>query len=332
MSRPADDGGGTSSGYESFAGPDVNVDIKDLGSYYLEMLDVQADATGPAGMEVSAMTQLIQEGLSSTASGAGVFPEGAVAAQLMHRRQSDFQYFLRDVLEGIRNIGSAALVVAEVYEGTDGESAAGLDDVSFAFSDPGAKPPPGFREVESWSEYEARMAQQTGQTAMVLTGNDEQARVISPAAGVTIYLYPDGSSKQVITTASSGQYQSGTTMTTTCYAPGGKVLQTTTEQDARVYGGYQMQNTTTTRGDSGTSSSTSTVTDPDGTMTVTNETTTTTTGADGKTQERTTTSDPVVIEPGEHRSTSEAGPVQQAEEQLDTSGEKWFVEQFGRGY
>ncbi|MBO4206432.1 hypothetical protein [Micromonospora echinofusca] len=333
MGRPDDrgDGGGSPSDYKSFAGPDVNVDITDLGSYYLEMLDVQADATGPAAMEVSAMTQLIQEGLARPAGAAGVFPEGAAAARLLSHRQSDFQYFLRDVLDGIRNIGSAALVVAEMYEGTDRESAAGLDDVSFAFSDPGAKPPPGFRPVESWSEYETRMAQQSGQTAMALSGNDDLARVIYPANGVTIYLYPDGSSKQVTTTQSSGSYEVGTTTTTTFYGPGSVVLQTTTEQDSRVYGGYQVQSTTTTRGDGG-SSRTSTVTDPDGTMTVTNETTVTTTGADGKPKEQTTTSDPVVIEPGQHRTEPDMGPVQQAEQQLDTAGEDWFVKEFGRGY
>ncbi|MDT5028249.1 MAG: hypothetical protein QOE61_4675, partial [Micromonosporaceae bacterium] len=40
-------GGGSGSDYKSFNGPEVNVDIKDLTSYYMQMMRVQMDATGP---------------------------------------------------------------------------------------------------------------------------------------------------------------------------------------------------------------------------------------------------------------------------------------------
>jgi hypothetical protein len=325
--------GGSGSDYKSFNGPAVNVDIKDLTSYYKQMELVQTDATGPATMELTPMAQMIRVGLSKPGdTGAGVFPEGAYAAELLMSRQSDFQHFMHDVLNGIRNIGSAAAVIAEVYENADSESAAGLGDIGFAFSDPTAKPPAGFRKVESWSEYEQRMAQQRGELPMSATGDDSQAKVIYPASGVAIYLYPDGSSKQVTTTTttSPSQYRTGSTITTTtAYAPGGKVISTTTDEKYGADGGAKVQKTTTNRGDdqNGSASTTSTVTDSGGKVTVTNETTTRTDG-----RPNTTTSKPVTITPGNHTESGGAGPVEQAENQVDTRGQDWYVKQFGRGY
>jgi len=327
-------GGGPSVDYESFNDPDVKVNITDLASFYMEMLDVQMDATGPATMTLTPMAQMIREGLEQPTD-AGVFPEGVYAARLLRWRQSDFQHFVTDVLEGIRNIGSAAAVIAEIYENADSESAADINDVAFAFADPGAKAPPGFRPVESWSEYEQRMAEQSGETVMSASGDDSNAQVHHLASGVTLYIYPDGSTKMVtVTTKPSGSsYQSDSKITTTTiYAPGGKVVSTTTEERFTAYGGAEVSRTTTTRGDerNGTTSTTSTVTDSStGRVTVTNETTVRTDG-----HESTTRSDPVTVDPGDRggRSNADAGPVEAAERQLDTYGEDWFVKEAGRGY
>lgn len=326
-------GGGPSVDYESFNGPDVKVNITDLVSFYLEMLDVQTDATGPATMTLSPMAQMIREGLEQPTD-AGPFPEGVYAARLLRWRLSDFQHFVDDVLDGIRNIGSAAAVIAEIYENADSESAADINDVAFAFGDPGATAPPGFRSVESWSEYERRMAEQSGEMLMAAQGDDSHARVYHVANGVTLYIYPDGSTKMVTVTTkgSDSSYQSDSTIiTTTIYAPGGKVVSTTTEERFTTYGGAKVERTTTTQGDeqNGTTSTTSTVTDSTGRVTVTNETTVRTNG-----EERTTRSDPVTVDPGDRggRADAEAGPIEQAVEQLDTYGEDYFVEEFGRGY
>lgn len=336
MGFPEDDGSGNAGqGYESFNGPEVNVNISDLASYYFAMNDIQMAAMGPATMELSPMPQMIREGLSTPGdSGAGVLAEGVYAAHLLAQRHSEFQQFLGDVLEGIRNIGSAAAVVAEVYEHGDWRSATSLADISFAFSDPTAQPPKGFRKVESWSDYEQRMAAQRGDLAMSASGDDHLARPIYPANGVTLYLFPDGSSKQVTVTtvAATSPYQSSAQVTTTTiYGPGAKLISTTTRETYGVYGGASVDKTITDHGDerNGSSSTTSTVTDSDGKVTVTNQTTTRTDG-EVKTGEP---SAPVTIDPGDHGGESAgAGPVEQAENQLDTYGEDWYVKQFGRGY
>jgi len=326
-------GGRPSVEYESFNGPDVTVNITGLVSFFGAMMDLITDAQTPVMNALMPMGEKIRNGLEQPTD-AGVFPEGVYAARLLRWRQSDFQHFLTDVLNGIRNIGSAAAVIAEIYQNTDAESAADINDVAFAFADPRAKPPAGFREVTSFAEA-ARESGANSMLPMSAMGDDSNARMHYLANGVTLYVYPDGSTKLVTTTTRPGVagYQSDVAVTTTTiYAPGGAVISTTNEEKYRAYGGAEVRRTTTTQGDehNGTTATTSTVTDASGRVTVTSETTT---RVDGK--ETTTKSDPVTVNPGEHRSTGqrpEDGTVEDAQRRLDTHGEDWFVAEVGRGY
>lgn len=325
MGRPVDNGGGDSGEqYESFA-QDVNVNITDFGAYYKEMLDVQLDASGPAGMEVGALGELIRASFLNADGDVGAFPEGAVLARSMQHRQSDFNHFMTDVLEGVRNIGAAAVVVAEMYHGTDFNSAAGVDDIAFAFSDPNAKGPKGFRKVESFSEAEMRMREEAGQDAMALSGNDSLATVSSPYGGIMIYNFSDGSSKQVVTTS----YGDGHSTTTTIFGPNGKVLQSTTEE---VRGQNRNTSHTSYTGENGTGtrSTTETTTDDDGTVTVTQQSDQV--NSDGKVtkegEEHT-----ITVKTGDHRAgEGEQGPIEAAENKLGTSGTERYVRDHGMGY
>jgi hypothetical protein len=335
MARPDEGDGGSQSTYESFNGTDVKVDINDLTSYYMEMNDVQMDAADPVRSAFMPMSDMIRQGLLTPPDdGINTFPEATYAARHLSSVQSDFGHFMEDVLSGIRNIGAAAVVVAEIYENGDSENAAGIDDIAFAFSEPGATGPSWFREVESYSELEQRMAEQSGANTMAAMGDDSLAsQVINPSMGVTVYLFPDGSSKTIRTTQtiSQSQYQSGSTITeTTVMGPGGVLISSTKEESYTSYGGYKTTNVTTTSGDdqNGTTSTSRTTEDPNGSIEVVNETTTRTDG-----ESRTTTSDPVTIDPGDHRDDGgEQGPVEQAENTVDSSGRDHFVSDFGRGY
>lgn len=325
----ADGGGGGGSShpdYESFNGPKVTVDVNDLVDYFEAMNSIQLDAAGPTTNELMPMTLMIREGLATPeAIEVGPFPEGVAAARLMTHRQSDFQRFLQDVLQGVGSIASAAAVVAELYENGDSENASDLD-VAFAFADPSATAPSGFRSYETLSEIQRKQREQSGGYAMSATGDDSQARVVHVARGVTIYYYPDGSSKQVVTSTRPGSsgYQTATQMTTTTiYGTDGQEIQTTVEESFGV-NGAQVQNTTVTQAD-GSSSRTTTTTQTDGTITVENQNTT----AGGKESDPTT----VTVEPGDHnRDTSDAGPVERAEERLDSYGDRETEEALGRGY
>jgi hypothetical protein len=286
-------------------------------------------------MELTPMTQMTREALRTADPEAGGFPEGVMAAIMLEHRQSDMRYFMKDLLEGVRNIGSAAVVVAELYENSDDASAANLADIRFAFSDAGSSPPAGFRPVESWNEYEARTERAAGTHSMAATGDDSLARVVYPAAGVSLYYYPDGSSKQVVrSTVGGSSYEQGTRTETTVHGPGGKVLERTTSVDTRVHGGYRNQTTETVRGEGDERSSTksSTVTHPDGTLTVTSETTSMVPGKDGKLEPHVVKSDPVTIEPGTHVRHQPVGPVEQAEQDTGSKGTRDHVAQYGPGY
>lgn len=320
-------GGSSHTDYESFNGPKVTVDINGLVDFFEAMNRLQQDAAGPTTNELMPMTLMIRESLATPeVIEVGPFPEGVAAARLMTHRQSDFQRFLQDVLQGVGSIASAAAVVAELYENGDSENASGLD-VAFAFADPSATAPSGFRSYETRSEIQRRQREESGGYAMSATGDDSQARVVHVARGVTVYYYPDGSSKQVVTTTRPGgsPHQSRVRVTeTTIYDSDREEIQTTVVESSTVHGGGQLENTTVTQAD-GSSSRTSTTASPDGTITVTSQTTT----ADGETSDPTT----VTVEPGDHNSdTSDAGPIERAEDQLDSYGDRETEEAYGRGY
>nr|MDT0659356.1 hypothetical protein [Micromonospora sp. DSM 115978] len=332
MAIPDEDtGGGTASEYQSF-GDKVNVEVTDLVSYYEEMTMLSAQAAGAANTAMSQMGMMITTGLATSDDGE-VLPEGLQAARFLNHRLSDFQHFTGDVTEGIRNIGSAAAVVAELYENSDSENAASVADIGFVFSDPNARPPAGFRDVESWADYERRMAEESGQNAMAAMGDGTPvSHSYSPAAGLTYYHYSDGSYRVVHTKTEPGVSSwtsDAQVTTTTIYGANGQVLSTVTDRSYSVRGSSTVNSTTTSRGDdqNGSTSTTTTVDNPDGTITVTNETRTTTEGQQGDPVTSSTT-----IERDQHRDSGPQGPVEEAVESLDSHGEDYTVREYGVGY
>jgi hypothetical protein len=331
VSRVDPGGGGGPSDYKSF-GSKVNVEVTDLVSYYEEMVMLSGVAGGAANTAMAEMGMLTMTSLATSEDGE-VFPEGQQAARLLNHRLSDFKYFVADVTEGVRNIGSAAAVVAEVYENTDGENAATVNDIGFVFSDPGAKPPGGFRKVETWSEYEQRMAEKTGANAMSATGDDSLVtRSFSPANGVTYYYYADGSYKVVHTSTeggAAGWTSDQQVTTTTIYGANHQVISTVTDRSYSVRGGSKVDSTTTTRGDdhNGSTSTTTTVDNPDGSIAVTNQSQSTTDGHKGEEVSHTTT-----VQRDEHRDSGPSGPVEDAEDRVDSHGMSHTVQEYGVGY
>ncbi|MDG4831677.1 hypothetical protein O7627_20560 [Solwaraspora sp. WMMD1047] len=332
MGLPDEDtGGGTQSDYQSF-GDKVNVEVTDLVSYYEEMTMLSAQAAGAANTAMSQMNMLITTGLATSDDGEA-FPEGLQAARFLNHRLSDFQHFTADVTEGVRNIGSAAAVVAELYENSDSENAASVNDIGFVFSDPGARPPGNFRNAETWSEYEQRMAEATGSNAMAAMGDGVPVSYsYSPAAGLTYYHYSDGSYRVVQSRTEPGVSSwtsDSQVLTTTVYGANGQVLSQVTDRSYSVRGSSNVNTTTTSRGDdqNGSTSTTTTVDNPDGTITVTNETRTTTDGQQGEPVTSTTT-----IQRDQHRDSGPQGPVEDAVEQLDSHGQEHTVRSYGVGY
>ncbi|MFI6761329.1 hypothetical protein ACIBF5_19550 [Micromonospora sp. NPDC050417] len=331
MGVPQDDHvGGTSSDYKPF-GDKVHVEVTDLVSYFEEMNNLSGQAGGAASTAMSQMNMLIMTGLATSDDGQ-TFPEGLQAARFMNHRLSDFQHFTADVTEGVRNIGSAAAVVAELYENSDSENAANVADIGFVFSEPGANPPRGFRKVESWSEYEQRLAEEAGPVPMATMGDAvTPSYSVRIAAGLTHYYYSDGSyrvEQYQTEPGTAGWTSESQVSTTTVYGANGQVVSTVTERTYSVRG-TPVNSVTTSRGNdqNGSTSTTTTTNNPDGSITVTNESSSTVEGERRDADPTTTT-----IQRDQHREDGTQGPVESASEQLDSHGMDHTVREYGAGY
>jgi hypothetical protein len=325
-----DEGDGGSYGtyeYESFGGT-VNVEVTDMVTYYQEMSMLAGEIGTAAGSAMGEMAMMISTGLNQPGGDAGVFPEGAMAARSISGRLAQFQMFMTDLNEGVRNVGSGAVVIAEIYENADSENGATVNDVGFIFGDPSARGPEGFRngDVKTFSD----VAEETGQNAMALTSDESLARPLSYPYG-TIYTFPDGSTKHITSRTEAGAHNTSDAIvtTTTITDKNGNVISTVTERAYSNHMGYNYTTQTTTTGDerNNRTSTTTTAEAPDGDITVSNTTSTTTEGREGPETTNTTT-----VERGEHREDTDQGPVETATENMDSHGTDDYVEEHGHGY
>lgn len=308
----------------------VQVDVKDLADYYSKMAMQLAPKSIAVTSEVlSQMGPMITMGLVNRGASQGqVFGEGVVVAQLMMDNQAKFAAFFKDVSAGISCIGNAAGVIAEVYNNSDNANSANLNDVMFAFDDPNATRPDGLPKgapTKSYVDMQMEAAANAPQQPMAMTGADPVQTIYLPMGDVE-YIYADGSMKTVTTRGDSSSWSAGTTTTTT-YMSGGKVVGQTTQAEYSVRGGYKYQTTTQSPNDdpnAAGSSSTQVVSNPDGSQTIT----TTTVGADGKP----VTGDPTHVAAPSSGNANDQGPIQAAEQQYHTMGDKDYVQQHGSGY
>lgn len=321
MAIPDEGGGSTTYDYESFADR-VNVEVTDLVTYWEEMTRLSGEATSAASNAMSEMQMLIHDSLSTPLEGQ-ILPEGQQAARFLTGRVSDFQHFIKDVTQGITNIGNAAAVIAEMYEGSDNENGADLDDVSFVFGDYGAEGPPGFRKTETFREWQERMAEETGMNAQALTGDERFATNTVTYPYGAIYTFGDGSRKQTYSGYETGPNGELVRVSTVyIYSPDGKLLSSTTERSYENSAGREVRSTTTTtgEGDQRRQSTSTTTENADGSVTVSNRT-------------QTGDADPVTSETTVRRDSHQDGgvdsPVADAADKLETDGDRQTVENFG---
>lgn len=306
--------GGGAEEYERF-GNKVTVDVNDVVTYGQEMMKLSAEGTGAGATALSEMPMLIAEALTMPLDGQ-VLPEGQQVARFLNQRMSDFQYFLKDVSEGLINIGSAAIVVAEIYEGADGENGATMNDIGFVFGDPDARPPSGFRSnYETVDEFNDRMAEQSGQNVQALTGDERYADVVSYPYG-SIYTFGDGSQKSVHSALTYENGQMVSVTTTTITGPGGNVISSQTQKRYTTETGETTRNVTTTE-TGGRTTTSDTNYNSDGSITVRNQT---------NDQPATETT----IDRDEHVGNDVEVPVGDEAERLETDGRPEVVEEYGR--
>ncbi|MEH1130091.1 hypothetical protein [Micromonospora sp. CPCC 206061] len=324
-----DDGGGGGSytpaptEYESFSdAEDVRVKVTDLVTYWEEMTNLSMDAFGAYNTVSADMKMMVVDGLTTPRDGQ-TLPEGLQAARFLENRMSDFSYFMRDVTEGVRNIGGAAAVIAEMFENSDNSNGADINDIGFVFGDPNVSGPRGFRDTETYYEWQQRMAEESGMNAQALTGNDEFAKVTSYPYGA-IYTFGDGSKKHVHSTTEYGANGLQTAVTTTyIYGADGKLISTQVERNTYNDTGQtttRSTSTTTGEGDDQRQTTSTTTENPNGSVTVRTETQT----GDGE-----PTVSESTVQRDDHRETSGDAPVHDASEKLDSDGKEHTVHDYG---
>src|SRR5262249_23625902 len=153
----------------------------------------------PVTQSLSKIGPLIQSFTQPT--DAGAFAEGAVIAGIIMQHVSDFSAFTQDLTNGLRDMGSAAAVIATSYRNGDVESAQDIGVIDFAFGDPTAGKPKGLAGHDR-TYLDDETARAASQMSMAALGNDAflTSTVNTSTVNVgytTIYIYEDGSKRTV---------------------------------------------------------------------------------------------------------------------------------------
>jgi hypothetical protein len=304
------------------AGDSVRVDPMGLVSYGEKLVQAVQSAQGSLTDPLVGISQNTNAAFGTSAGLAGPFDEGITAMQVVYRNLHDFQAFLTDVATGLSAIDSAANAMAVVYATTDGDQAAQLNAVDFAFAD-NTLTPDGFPRIgvsTLFDEQQAAIAASGQNTTAAYAAGDptflRYATATTPVAGGTVYTFADGSRLQVVTTYSTSAYLGDTTTTTSVFRPNETKAATVTTK--RLQTDYSGQATTTTGsatlGTDGTYTSSSQST----TMLNNGDVPVSTTTDDGSGP---TTAPPVTVHPqAPDQSTADLGAIQDYESQYHTHG------------
>jgi uncharacterized protein YukE len=191
-----------------------------------------------------------------------VLGEAAYARAQLTSNYTELMNYLSHLSTALMNIGMAAQTVADAYSGTDGQSAASLDAVRFAFGDPDAARPAGLPPGLGKTYLEAyieRLREGTGEAvdphSPVWGDSGSWHERTNGDGSVTQVAYgPGGQRMEVTTVTIPGGL--GTVTTTVVYAANGAVLSRTTEQKSSYLSGQSVITSTVTSDATGPTGST----------------------------------------------------------------------------
>jgi len=214
----------------------------------------------------------------------GGFPAGTQMQQLAQRNAGEIAQFLPAIGQNCTAIASVALIMADVFEGMDGENAAMLNAIQWALNMPGAEKPANAPFYLNEKETLSKMAEEQEKKSAD-PGEDEFVSTYTfPGGAVHVYRTADGGTRTVSRSAygvmetltdkdGNKLYETETTpagvTTTTTYANGKEAGTTKVETDKHKKGNAVDEVTTITK------------TDPKGEEHVTQEHAVTTTFQDG---------------------------------------------------
>jgi hypothetical protein len=319
-------------------GKPVEVNVDSLTTYAGHMQQIYINSLGPTSKAFADIPGLLTRALTLPNGGVPPLGEGVMMNQYMDQRRLDFQSFFADMTKGIQAIANASQVIAYCFDNTDGENGANIDQVAFAFADPGSKKPAGFNDellqdggkvTTMWDQAEAARAAAAGQPASLaglygnFDGSSENRRGDRWEWPDGTYAKADYSSSYVPTSGAVW-----TTTTYTIYDKNGNVLGTrVTRSSSGASDGSKGEQLTISQG--GSTQDTSTTINGDGSVTTSHtntapgqtkpDTSTVTVGAEDRGQ-------------GDEHGKGDQGPVESATTELGTQGTQYGQQEYGYGY
>lgn len=342
VSIPEDGGGGSTGSFGNIDGKPtagdaftsaqdgghLNASITDMHDYAFNLYMTGTNAGVSSYQVLPLMESYLSSGLMTPSShGGGVNPECALVAEIQKQHNANFTKFFSDLMKGLQNIGQAAQVIADSYQGTDARSAADVNCVNFAFADPDAKRPKGLPSSIGKTTDEIEMEQQASLSEAQTTDPDDWASMatsVDSASGTgysyATYTFADGS--KVSATGNPTESGTGTVETITITDASGRVIskQTTTQQ-----GNTETVNEETTTYDGKTPStsshSTTTVTNADGSEDITIK------SGDSEITQKVPASSS-----GSSNDDTDKGPMQKVIDQGHITGDDDHTDKYGNGY
>lgn len=325
----------------------VEVSVANLTDYARNMFDIAMVGGTRAGLAFGELGTLLVEGLTSYH---GTYPlrEGVWINELQQQRIREFQAFLAEMNQGLMAIANAAQVVAYIYDSADGESAATIQDVAFAFADAGSTKPAGLdsrlladpideqiatmdrfaRAHAGTSEFAASSAALHG----LVTG-----AVAEPAINRSVrYVWPDGS-YAVVSVHETSRIVNGhsvlyTTTHTSVYDKDGNLLgKRVQESGYDTVDSTRMQSTTISGADGRVTTTTDVTITPDGRVSVETQSSRSVPDGEGGQQQIVTDSH---ADSGDSAAPTrdDMGPVEAAMDATGSRGNQESIRVFGSQY
>lgn len=249
----------------------VDVDLSGLQEYAKQMANAREDLMTRQS-HLSHLSSMPMEAWTGQTLG-----EAAFTRSQMMANASELSHYVGVLGMSLFNLGCAAQTIADIFNSTDGLSAASLNDVLFAFGDPKAGRPSGLPKNLGQTYNDAVIAATMSPTlpADSPLWSEPERTSSNPYETVMTSTMPDGQRREIVTTTMPYGY-GPTVVTTNTYDAKGKLVGSTSTRTSYHY-------------DSASGTSTETVAAYTG-KTLNGQTVTATTyGGDGKVDVKTVT-------------------------------------------
>lgn len=194
MAPVPDEGSGIPTPDWAAHGAELELDPKNFRNYGLNIAKVGADLNSDTMSANSALQGAGPKDMLMSTS----FEPGQDVQDFADRNAQEISLFITDLYKNVTAISSVALLMGEVFDTMDGNNAAMVNAVEWAFAMDGAKKPSG---LPSWIDPKRTIASELTPppgTGVTSTGGDEKLNtIIVGNMTITTYRTSDGGTRTV---------------------------------------------------------------------------------------------------------------------------------------